>query len=563
MSDNKCSLKFWVAVSVVILLLIMAWFGRFTYRHHKEKHSLMQAQTFFAHGDYRNSLLSARQTLQMNPSSAPAYHLMASLADLSRSPAVLDWRWRIVEVEPTIENKLLLASAGLHYQNPPFQLTTQILGELPASATNLATFQIVAAELALRMNDIAGAQAHLEIVTRLEPTNKLFRLNLFVLQLGSTNAVMAESARSALKQFCSDTNFTSSALRALVTDRLSHNDLLDAQNYSTQLLATGQITLDDRLQYLGILQQRRSAELPEELKSVQRQSLTNALTAANVASWMIANSLLADAADWLTNLPANLQMQLPIQLTWINYYFAENDWPALCGLTAKGNWGEMDFLRSAFLSYAWHQLGEAKAAEGEWRAAIGKTGEQFGALTTLLNLANRWKWEPEREDLLWRIIQKFPRERWPQLELERLYFAAGNTPKLNELYSRLLSFSPQDSGLKNNLAATSLLLKTNLTQAYRLAREAYAQKSDDPFVVSTYAYSLHLQGRTQEGVTVMEKLKKASLEQPSIALYYSVLLCAVGDTNQADWFLAIARNKGQLLPEEFLLFTNAQTKLSH
>jgi hypothetical protein len=67
-----------------------------------------------------------------------------------------------------------LASAGLHYQSPPFPLTTQILGELPTSATNLATFQVVATELAWRINDIAGAQAHFEAATRLEPTNKLF-----------------------------------------------------------------------------------------------------------------------------------------------------------------------------------------------------------------------------------------------------------------------------------------------------------------------------------------------------------------------------------------------------
>jgi Flp pilus assembly protein TadD len=141
--------------------------------------------------------------------------------------------------------------------------------------------------------------------------------------------------------------------------------------------------------------------------------------------------------------------------------------------------------------------------------------------------------------------------------LERLYFAGGDTLKLSELYSRSLSFSPEDTGLKNNLAATSLLLKTNLTLAYRLAKEGYAQKPDDPLVASTYAYSLHLQGRTREGATAMEMLKSELLEQPSVSLYYGVLLSALGDTNRAAHFLMIAKNKGQLLPEEKYLLDNA------
>lgn len=557
--------KFWVVTIIAILLLATAgWLSRSTYRHYKEKHSLAQAKAFLARGDYRNSLLSARQTLQLNPSNAPACRIMADLADLSHSPAVLGWRRQIVEIEPTTENKLLLASAGLHYQSPPFPLTTQILGELPSSATNLATFQIVATELALRMNDIAGVQTHLAAAARLEPTNKLFQLNLCILRLGSTNPVAAEAARLELGQFYSDTNFAASALRALVTDRINHGDLLQAQNYATQLQATDQATLGDRLQYLGILKQRESIALPEALKSVQQQSLTNALAAADVASWMIANGLSADAVRWLTNLPANFQSQLPVRLALVNYYLAENDWSGLRSFTSQSDWGEMDFLRSAFLSHAWNQLGETLVADGEWHAAVGKAGEKFGALSALLDLASRWKMETERENLLWQIAQKFPRERWAQQELERLYFAAGNTQKLNELYSRLLSFSPEDMGLKNNLAATSLLLKTNLMQAYRLANEAHAQNPDDPFVTSTYAYSLHLQGRTREGVAAMKVLRNEYLEQPSVAFYYGVLLWVLDDTNRATHFLTIAKHKGQLLPEEKnLLASENKSELSH
>jgi Flp pilus assembly protein TadD len=173
-------------------------------------------------------------------------------------------------------------------------------------------------------------------------------------------------------------------------------------------------------------------------------------------------------------------------------------------------------------------------------------------LITLTDLAARWNLQREREELLWQIFQKFPAERGAWQELERIYFRAGNTQKLNELYGKLFSFYPQNPAIKNNLTATALLLKTNLPQAYVRAKENYLQNPNDASVVSTYAYALDLQGRAGEGLATLEKLPPAALEQPSIALYYGVLLAATGQTNQSAHFLGQAQT-GVLLPEEKVL----------
>jgi hypothetical protein len=54
----------------------------------------------------------------------------------------------------------------------------------------------------------------------------------------------------------------------------------------------------------------------------------------------------------------------------------------------------------------------------------------------------------------------------------------------------------------------------------------------------------------------LQKLKPSQLEQPSIALYYSVLLSATGKASEAAPYLQIARTKGRLLPEEKQLLTD-------
>ena len=199
--EDKQRFRFQVTLAIVILIGLAAvgWRGRSAYRHYKERHSLAQAQAFLASGDYRNALLSARQTLLLNPTNVPVCRVMVALAELSHSPAVLDWQRRIVQTEPTVENKLLLASSGLRYQSPPFPLTAQIMDELAATATNRANYQVVAASLALGTRRLAEAEAHFEIAVQLEPTNRLHELQLAILRLGATNETKVAAARAVLE----------------------------------------------------------------------------------------------------------------------------------------------------------------------------------------------------------------------------------------------------------------------------------------------------------------------------------------------------------------------------
>jgi thioredoxin-like negative regulator of GroEL len=556
--NDQSRLKFWgIAGAIVFALTVGGWFARPAYRHFKEQHSAKQAEIFFARADYRNAFLSVRQALLFNSNNVPACRIMARLLDLGQSPAALAWQQRVVDLEPNVTNKLMLASEGLQHQDPPFPLTTQILNALSSSATNLVEYQVIATELALRLNRMADAQAHLELALQLQPTNRQFQVNLATLQLGATNPVIAETGRGKLKKFLADTNFAAQALRSLVSDRLAQKDLPAALNYSTQLTATAQVTVGDGLQQLDILQTLHT-DLSPQLKFTQQLAATNAAAAAAVASWMVANGRVTDAANWLNHLPPDVQSQLPARLALVDCYLANKDWQALMNFTSKGDWRDAEFLRKAFLSHGLSELGISSAAETDWEAAVESAGERPGSLVALADLAGRWDLEPEHEDLLWQIVRKFPKGGNAGKELEQVYFRAGDTRKLNELYGTLLAAFPQNIDIKNNLTATALLLKTNLPQAYLRAKENYDQKPDDPSVVSTYAYALDLQGRTREGLAVMEKLEPASLEKSSIALYYGVLLTATGETDKGAHFFQLAQTQGGLLPEEKVLI-----KISH
>ncbi|HEX5397699.1 MAG TPA: tetratricopeptide repeat protein, partial [Verrucomicrobiae bacterium] len=104
---------------------------------------------------------------------------------------------------------------------------------------------------------------------------------------------------------------------------------------------------------------------------------------------------------------------------------------------------------------------------------------------------------------------------------------------------------------------TSLLLKTDVPKARRMAADLYADDPTNAAVSSTYAFALHLQGRDKQGLAILEKLPPAELSQPSVALYYGLLLAEVGKAGQAKSWLEIAQTNNGLLPEEKDLIAGA------
>lgn len=557
---------YWMRTPGGILLLILLmgttlWLGRHAYHFARERHDAARATAYLAQGDLRNALFSARTTLLLNASNVPACRVMADLAARAHSRTELDWRGRIAATQPTVDNQLNLAAAGLRCQPPPFPLATQILDDLAGTAaTNRAFYQALAARLALDSRRLPEAEAHFAAAARLDPTNTQYSLNLAVFRLGLTNIteLQRDEARARLVQLRLDAGFGPAALRALIADRLLQTDAAGAFNYSTQLLANAQATLADQLQNLRILQQLASPDFTNRLQAVQQQAATNAVAVAEVSTWMQANGLAAQNFHWLQALPDPLRAQLPVQLALAGDYQESGDWQGLRDLVSQGNWGKLEFLRFAIAAHASAQLGLADVAAGNWGSAVNEADHHLEALQQLLELAAGWQLKPEQAALLERIVRDFPQERRAVQSLTQVYFTAGDTAALNRLYARMTSLYPTNADYQNNLTVTALLLQTNLSQAKKWAAEAYARTPGNPHAAAAYAYALHLQHQDEDGLAVLAKLPPAELAQPSPALYYGLLLTAAGKPGEAASWLHLAQAKpGMLLPEEKQLLASS------
>ena len=441
-------------------------------------------------------------------------------------------------------------------QGPPFTLATQTLEELSDSGQNVPAYHAIAGELAFRLKHLSEAAAHFEAASRLEPTNEMHQLDLAVLRIESTNAEAAAAARATLERLSAKPKLRAIALRWLVAEVFRKGDLAPAERFSSELIADPEAALHDRLDHLDILRASKSAEAAAYLATVQKGAATNAAQAYDMSVWLISHGMVDDAVPWLTNLVATVRNEQPAPLALVDCYLAKKDWSGLQTYLDGQKWRDQEFLRFAFLSRAAAEQKQTLAAEAQWRSAVREAGERLGALSGLLALAGRWGREKACEDLLWQIGQRFPREHWAFADLGRLYESQANTSGLNKLAAAQLSYDPKDFRAQSNLAGTSLLLRLNLPHAHELAREVYSQHPEEAVAVANYAYSLHLQRRTKEGLAVLEKLKPEARETLPVVLYYGVLLAAAGETNQAPKYLEIAQ-RSRLLPEEKTLAVEA------
>src|SRR5207237_9692463 len=121
--------------------------------------------------------------------------------------------------------------------------------------------------------------------------------------------------------------------------------------------------------------------------------------------------------------------------------------------------------------------------------------------------------------------------------------------------------SPSVTRTACNRARLWLNIAQNTKQAQQLAKQAYDRASDDVNCAVTYAFSLYVQGRTTEGLEILQKLPPEALHESHAAVYTAVLLLDVNQTDRAKEYIQVAKH-GPIFAEEKRLLEDELTKIS-
>jgi predicted Zn-dependent protease len=545
-------------LGVAVLLVAISYGGYRGYAFSRQSRLERQGRAFFERQDYQSAALVARRLLQLDDQNVVACRLMAEMAEMANRPEAVSWRQRVAHFEPKkSENRIALAAAAVHFGQ--LDLAEKVLEGVSSSDSQSVRFHEIRGALALAQRQPLVAEQHFRAALAIDPTNNRTALNVAIVGLAGT-AERADTSRQELARLTEVSAVSLEALRALTTDALARHDRATAQSWAGKVIAHGSSTLSDQLVYLTSCE----AADAEVLTNAKKMAATSAAKAAELLTWMNRHAMAADARDWGNSLPEQIRKAQPVPLAIAESYSFLQDWAGLRNWITTMNWGECESLRLAVESHASHHLEgdgpNSTESQTLWRAALKAAHNRAEQLTAIAHLAEGWGYLAEAEEAWWTVANGSDNPAAALAVLQRYYKATQDTRGLLRVAKRAFELNPGDLIAANNCASLGLLLTGDST-ARRLATKLYSEHPANAAFAATYAFALHLEGKTADALRVLQALKEEHLRNPAIAAYYFVMLVDNGQIERAKLFADIART-ATLLPEEQQLLAAATRKLA-
>lgn len=547
---------------VVIVVLVCClggglWGGRKAYRTWRTDRALKNAREALAKEEYNGAMLWLRQALKSQGDNREAIQLMGDFAEVSKSPATITWRKRLVEVDPSVTNQLRLARVALEFKD--FEMCRKTLLGLGEADRKSLDFIKLAAALALSSGRPMEAMQLYKDALKQAPGDPLLQVNLATLMVQSSDSKEAALGFGMLESLKTDAVGGLEATRHLAFDAFRKTNYARAIPLAEQLVNSPKATVQDRLMHLGLLAATSNSQLSGTLRGYQQRSGTNIKEVFELSRWMLAFRGANETTEWLKTLPPKISTNVPVTIVVADSLLGQRNWAGLQQYVSAQSWGELDCLRYSFLSRSLREQNLAVASKAEWVKAVKACQVLLDRLQTLAQVTTSWGWEVENEEILTTIVNRFPAERSSKQQLVDSLSVRGKTRSLLALFASESQLDPKNLAVKNNLASLALLLGAMEHKPHELAAEVYKANPENPSFVTTYAHSLYLQKKNAEALAVLQKLKPEILAHHRVAGYYGLCLAASGpDGKQKAGIYFDAAEKGNLLPEEAQLFRRSR-----
>lgn len=518
-----------------------------------------QARDYLARGDTRGAFLSAHEALNRDAGCVPAVELMAQLAARSQSPEEIYWRERLVALQPgNSARRIQLADTALRIGET--FVATHALEGIP-SRDHSFVYQCAVASLALTKGQLWLALEHLELAHRLQPNDRQTTLMLMRVRLAAPEPETRALAHARLVALTFDFASRLEAGRLLLAEARAQGDSTEAMRRAQILRDLPEAKLSDQLAYLEELDRARSApetgnlephRFENELGRLQNTSGFDEASIYAVGAWLNSHRHAELTLAWLQRLPERLRALPYCQLVEAEAMVASGDGPELLARLGSGHWGGLEYLRLGYLAHA------RPDREATWQQAVQAAGADRGRIKTLAGLAEDWGWSADSESLWWKLANDPNASLAALQQLYSLGRKQGDAEGMFRVSKCIYQLDPTDLIARNNFAQLSLLLGRATPETRRIASENAEGHPEDWALNSTYAFSLHLQGRDHEALARLLGLPGEPGRDPQMAAYLGVLYAAVGQPESARPLLARAAG-ADLLPQEAQLVREALT----
>jgi Flp pilus assembly protein TadD len=558
---ERTYVKLWLGViGALCLLVAVCWGGHRFYVRWQEHKLMRQAHIAFDKNDLRWAAMAAQRAYAVDPQSADACRTLAAIAEKQNSSQAIDWRRRVVALEPnSMPDRIALVESALHFHHPA--IAAEALAHVPPTQQNDARYHSTAAHLALTNNDFGTAEQHLESAVRLAPNDPQRELELAEFQLRSDDRNKRDAGRALAERLKSNPKVRLDALHVLINDAVRWRYDSASVGLAKELDGLPNATFADRLLALGILRGLNDPAFAAALTRLETESTQSAERAVKLINWMNSRGQALLAIDWSKRLPPEMLESIPLRFALADANVRLRDWAALKAMLQRGSWNRGEPIRRAFQAKAARETGDDIGFEKNWVAAVAAAAGDPPRLNLLQTIAFQWNWPDKGTAVLWMLAENRDAQRDALQALYRYYAGQRDTTGLFRALSRLVAVMPDDPAVRNNFAQISLLLKAETFRARGIARDLHEAHPHDAAFASTYAFALFQSGDVKGAVKIMSQLTPEQLHDPSVAAYYGILLAAAGQNDAATEYFGRAE-KAKLLPEEEELVAQAKASLA-
>ena len=551
------------AALALLLIVVVGTYGSKLYSGWHESRLLKRATATLQKNDFAAANRLAREVLQRQRDSLPAFYILAEATEKQNSEETVSWRAQIARLEPdNIDSQLNLASAALRFGQ--IDIARKTLERVAPRAQELAAFHVIAGWLARAEGNLAEQEQQFSIAVNKDPKNDLYKFNLAAIQIRSPDAEKSAHARETLERLTQSSEFRTGALRALLNDAVDRKDLQDADRFAQQLQMSPEVSFGDYLLCLNFYRKLDAKKFDALLEKVKPVAARNPGDLGLLMDWMNQNGLSTEVVKWMDKLPAAATAKPPPAIEIAAAFAEQKNWSRLRRWTRSESWGDDDYLRLAYQGFASRQSRQSSAdAEFDtlWHAALHAAADQPEREIRLARLASKWNLQIESEELWSRLSRNPPSRREALDSLYKLYRTNNDAKKLYDVLQRLHEASPNEIGITSNLARLGLNIDQNTKQAQTLAKQVYERAPNDANCAITYAFSLYVQGRTTDGWEILQKLPTETLREPHAAVYAAILLLDLNQIDKAKAYIQIAK-RGPIYAEEKRLLEDEVNKIA-
>ncbi len=549
-----------IKVTVVAGLLLAANLGYDAYDSWRYSNLIEKARSAAALGDWQQSSFALRRAAQVRPGNTEPLILLAETAEkLSPSEAVSLRIAAAMADRNSIKHRFELVRTALRIGDNAS--ASQALATIDNNARSTPIYLSLKSQVDLAIGDRASAETAAIEALRLDPANPTYKFHLANIQVGSTNEATRASARRVLEQSTAIPGLKNDAIRMLSVEALNRKDTPTARRWIEEILRSGKTDLGDEIQHLELLRLEKSPTLTARLESLQRRAVSNLQSTLTLATWMMGTGNGAGANEWLASLGTNITAHPAVQNARIQSYLLSNDPKGCVRWLESDSWGANDLSRLMWLARLHRSQKQEAKAKAAWSKARDIGLDNPKSRREIWQMAVEMGWKEDAMQVLRAAAEAPSDSRWAQMILFDVHYKLKQTPQMLELSERLLRAAPDDWFAKNNVAAFSLLLNTNIALAAKLAAEAVTTRPNDPLVTSTHAFALQKSGKVPESLLVFARIPEAIRSKPGVAVYYASALVEAGRIQEARRYMTLADDPS-ILPEERALLNASLVKAS-